>query len=45
MKLGELQTYDLKQEIDYEIVTEKKEKRAGECIELLYKAIGGEAKS
>lgn len=45
MKLGELQTYDLKQEIDYEIVTEKKAKRAGECIELLYKAIGGEAKS
>lgn len=45
MKLGELQTYDLKQEIDYGIVTEKKEKRAGECIELLYKAIGGEAKS
>ena len=45
MKLGELQTYDLKQEINYEIVTEKKEKRAGECIELLYKAIGGEAKS
>ena len=45
MKLGELQTYDLKQEIDYEIVTEKKEKRAGECIGLLYKAIGGEAKS
>lgn len=45
MQLGELQTYDLKQEIDYEIVTEKKEKRAGECIELLYKAIGGEAKS
>lgn len=45
MKLGELQTYDLKQEIDYEIVTEKKEKRAGECIELLYKAIRGEAKS
>lgn len=45
MKLGELQTYDLKQKIDYEIVTEKKEKRAGECIELLYKAIGGEAKS
>ncbi|HJH90308.1 MAG TPA: polysaccharide pyruvyl transferase family protein [Fusicatenibacter saccharivorans] len=45
MKLGELQTFDLKQEIDYEIVTEKKEKRAEECIELLYKAIGGEAKS
>lgn len=45
MKLGELQTYDLKQEIDYEIVTEKKAKRTGECIELLYKAIGGEAKS
>ena len=45
MKLDELQTYDLKQEIDYEIVTEKKEKRARECIELLYKAIGGEAKS
>ncbi|MST66800.1 polysaccharide pyruvyl transferase family protein [Lachnospiraceae bacterium BSM-380-WT-5A] len=45
MKLGELQTFDLKQEIDYEIVTEKKEKRAGECIKLLYKAIGGEAKS
>lgn len=45
MKLGELQTYDLKQEIDYEIVTEKKKKRAGKCIELLYKAIGGEAKS
>lgn len=45
MKLCELQTFDLKQEIDYEIVTEKKEKRAEECIELLYKAIGGEAKS
>lgn len=45
MKLGELQTFDLKQEINYEIVTEKKEKRAEECIELLYKAIGGEAKS
>lgn len=45
MKLGELQTFDLEQEIDYEIVTEKKEKRAEECIELLYKAIGGEAKS
>lgn len=45
MKLDELREFDLKREIDYEIVIEKKQKRAEECIELLYKAIGGEAKS